>query len=434
MDVAQMHELGADLDSFLARFDDCFSRSDTRRHLGRYVRGQLADLDAKSVEPIALHVGVPVRTLQEFLAQHRWDEDSVRRRVAQIVMRQQAGPNAVGIIDETSDVKKGVKTPGVQRQWCGKVGKRENCMVTVHLGYARDDFHCLLDGELFLPESWSDDRGRCEQAGIPDEMVYRPKWRIALELYDRSRRHGVSVEWITADEGYGGKPGFHQGLQQRDQLYVLEVPRNFSVWIDPPETTERRYRRGGRGRSRRTPRVKAGQPTPRGVEQALWFSEAMKAVPWRKYHIQDGEHGPVVWEAKRLRVTMKGSDDLPGEQVWLIAARNLLDRSEMKFFVSNAPRRTRMETLLPVAFTRWRIERSFRDQKQEIGLDCYEGRRYLGLKRHLILTSISYLFLALARRSLREKKSADHHCAGAGRHRHHCAELVGTGDDCARAL
>lgn len=426
MDVSQMHELAEELDAFLARFDDCFRRSDTRQHLGRYVRGQLADLDAKSVEPIALHVGVPVRTLQEFLAQHRWDEDAVRGRVAQIVIEEQAGPNAVGIIDETSDVKKGEKTPGVQRQWCGKVGKRENCMVTVHLGYARDDFHCLLDGELFLPESWSDDRGRCEEAGIPEDMVYRPKWQIALELYDRSRSHGVDVKWITADEGYGGKPGFHEGLQQRDQLYVLEVPRNFSVWIDPPETTDRRYRRGGRGRSRQTPRVKAGQPGPRSVEQALWFSEAMKAVLWQKYHIKDSDHGPVVWEAKRIRVTMKGSDGLPGQEVWLIAARNLLDPSELKFFVSNAPRQTTMETLLPVAFTRWRIERSFRDQKQEVGLDCYEGRRYLGLKRHLILSSISYLFLSLAKYRLSEKKSGDHHSAVAGRGRHHRTELVGT--------
>ena len=105
-------------------------------------------------------------------------------------------------------MKKGDKTPGVQRQWCGKVGKKENCLVTVHLGYATGDFHCLVDGDLFLPESWSEDRGRCRAAGIPNEVVYRPKWQIALELFDRARGNGLTFDWLTFDEGYGSKPLF----------------------------------------------------------------------------------------------------------------------------------------------------------------------------------------------------------------------------------
>ena len=120
---------------YLKQFDDCFARKDTRAHLPVYVEGQLSDLDAKSCEPIALHAGVAPRTLQEFLAQHKWNEDRVRDRVREIVLRQHSGPNTIGIIDETSDVKKGDKTPGVKRQWCGTVGKTANCIVTVHLGY-----------------------------------------------------------------------------------------------------------------------------------------------------------------------------------------------------------------------------------------------------------------------------------------------------------
>jgi SRSO17 transposase len=413
MDVAQMQELGDDLESFLAQFDACFERRDTRRHLSTYVQGQLADLPAKSVEPIALHAGTPVRSLQEFLAHLRWEEDAVRRRLAHLVRDQHGGPHAIGIIDETSDVKKGDKTPGVQRQWCGKVGKKENCVVSVHLGYAREDFHCLLDGELFLPQSWAEDRPRCRQAGIPDTMQHRPKWQIALELYDRAVAEGLAFEWITADEYYGGKPGFLEELETRRQKFLLEVPRTFSVWIDPPEVTERAYRKTGRGRSRAVPRVKQGQPEPRSVEQVLWHSEAMKATPWVKYHLKDTQKGPEVWEAKRIRVTLKGSDDLPGMRLWLIVARNVLDPGEMKFFVSNAPETEPMETLLWAAFSRWRVERCFRDQKQEIGLDCYEGRLYLGLKRHLILSSVSYLFLSLAAQRLGKKKSVDHHRAAA---------------------
>ena len=154
MDVQQIRKLRPKLRQFLKRFDDCFPRKDTRAHLPVYVSGQLSDLREKSVEPIALNAGVPVRTLQEFLSQHAWDHDTARDRLQHIVRDEHAGPNSIGILDETSDVKKGDKTPGVQRQWCGAVGKTENCIVTVHLAYARDGFHCLLDGELFLPESW----------------------------------------------------------------------------------------------------------------------------------------------------------------------------------------------------------------------------------------------------------------------------------------
>ena len=189
---------------------------------------------------MALAAGVAPRTLQEFLAHYCWDENRMRDKLQEIVIREHGGPNSIGIIDETSDVKKGDKTPGVQRQWCGTVGKQENCMVTVHLGYATGDFHCLIDGELFLPESWSDDRERCRGAGIPDEMVYRPKWQIALELYDRALENGVSFDWLTVDEGYGSKPLYLQGLGERRQLFVAEVPVTFSCWTRAPNVTSDR--------------------------------------------------------------------------------------------------------------------------------------------------------------------------------------------------
>jgi SRSO17 transposase len=182
VDVQQIRKLKPRLRQFLKRFDDCFPRKDTRAHLPVYVSGQLSDIPEKSVEPIAINAGVPPRTLQEFLSQHHWDHDRLRDDLQGVVRDDHSGPHPVGIFDETSDVKQGDKTPGVQRQWCGSVGKKENCIVTVHLAYAREGFHCLLDGELSLPRSWSDDRARCREAGIPDNMVYRPKWEIALGL------------------------------------------------------------------------------------------------------------------------------------------------------------------------------------------------------------------------------------------------------------
>ena len=154
MDAEQIGGLRPQLLAFLAEFDDCFGRRDTRAHFPKYVEGQLSDLPRKSVEPLALKAGVPVRTLQEFLSQHQWNNERMRDRLQQLVMRDHSGKHSIGLIDETSFVKKGAKTPGVQRQHCGAVGKQENCIVTVHLGYACDDFHCLIDDDLFVPAKW----------------------------------------------------------------------------------------------------------------------------------------------------------------------------------------------------------------------------------------------------------------------------------------
>jgi SRSO17 transposase len=407
MDVQQIRKLRPKLRKFLARFDDCFPRKDTRAHLPVYVSGQLSDIPEKSVEPIALNAGVPVRTLQEFLSQHAWDHDRARDRLQEIVRNAHAGPNAIAVFDETSDVKKGDKTPGVQRQWCGAVGKTENCIVTVHLAYARDGFHCLLDGELFLPESWSDDRDRCREAGIPDEMVHRPKWEIALELYDRAEANGLHFDWATFDEGYGGKPESLRELAARRQKFVGEVPRNFMGWLDAPRVVTRPYRKDRRGRGRKVPRLASGSRPARRVDEML-ADPRLRDQPWKRYRVKDGHKGPMVWEVKHLRFYPVGADGLPGEPLHLVVARDVLNPDDMKFSVSNAPEGTSVQVMLLVAFSRWRVERCFEDQKGEIGLDQYEGRRYPGLKRHLILSCVSYLFLSRVRLEFGgEKPGAD---------------------------
>jgi SRSO17 transposase len=419
MDADQIRRLRPKLTRYLKCFEDCFARQDTREYLPIYVGGQLSDLAAKSCEPIALAAGVPPRNLQEFLAHYAWNEDLVRQRLQELVMREHSGPNSIGIIDETSDVKKGNKTPGVKRQWCGTVGKTENCIVTVHLGYATGDFHCLLDGELFLPEDWANDRERCREAGIPDEVVYRPKWQIGLDIHDRATGNGVTFDWLGFDEGYGGKPPFLRELDRRGQLFVGEVPSTFTGWITEPRVTKRPFRRG-RGRGRKTPRLVSGSRPAISVANMLKYSPALRDQPWVKYRVKDGEKGPLVWETKNVQITIKDERGLPGMRLQLVVARNVLDPEEIKFFVSNAGPETSVSTLLLVGFSRWRVERCFEDQKQEVGLDQWEGRRWLGLKRHLILTSISYLFLAGVREHLRKKKSGTDRLPGA--HRGRCAD------------
>lgn len=404
MDAKQIRRLKPKLKQFLARFDDCFARKDTRAHLPTYVEGQLSDLPDKSVEPIAVKAGVAPRTLQEFLSQLQWDHDRMRDRLQEIVLSEHGGTNTIGIIDETSFEKQGDKTPGVQRQWCGSAGKKDNCTVTVHLGYACADFHCLLDSELFLPEVWAQDRERCRGAGIPDTMSYRPKWKISLELYDRAVANGLKFDWVTFDEGYGGKPDFLRGLGTRQQRFVGEVPCSFTGWLKAPRVVTRPFHRKGRGRGRKVPRLAAGSRRAQRVDELL-KQRPFRDQPWQRWRVKDGEKGPMVWEVKHALFYPKDENGLPAQPLHLIVARNVLHPAEVKFFVSNAPPETPVQKLLLVAFSRWRVERCFEDQKGEVGLDHYEGRRYVGLKRHLTLSAVSYLFLARTRQDFRGEKS-----------------------------
>jgi SRSO17 transposase len=345
-----------------------------------------------------------VQTLKEFLPQLAWDEDRMRSRVASIVAEEHADDESIGLIDETGWVKKGDQTPGVQRQYCGSVGKRENSIITVHLGYAAGDFHCLLDGDLFLPESWSGDRRRCRLAGIPDEVVYRPKTEIALELYDRAVAQGVRFEWLTFDEWYGGKPPFLRALAARGQKFVAEIPKDFRAWIKPPRVTERSFHRKQRGRGRTIPRLVADAAKARSVEHLARSHAALAAQSWRAWRIKDTQKGPLVWRVKHVLVHIKDEQGLPEGPYHLLVCYHPFT-GEIKYFLSNAPADTPIGKLLRVAFGRWRIERCFEDGKGEVGLDHWEGRRWRGLKRHLILTTVSYLFLAKAAGRLRGEKS-----------------------------
>lgn len=430
MDASEIRCLKPKLLKYLREYRDCFGRSDTRGHLNTYVEGQLSKLDRKSVEPIALAAGVAPRTLQQFLNFLEWDQEQLVDTLQWRVARDHTSNRSIGLIDETSCPKKGDKTPGVQRQWCGATGKQDNCVTTVHLGYAVDEFHCLLDSELFLPESWAKDRPRCRGAHIPDEIVYRPKWQIALELYDRARANGVTFRYLTFDEGYGGKPEFLRQLAAREQAYVAEVPRTFTGWLSAPYVTDRPYRRHGRGRGRAVPRLGAGSAAAQNVEDHLHGTPDLKDQAWTRFRIKDTQKGPMVWEIKHLMLIPKDENGLPAEPLHLVVARNVRDILDVKFFVSNAPPETPVKELLHVAFSRWRVERCFEDQKTELGFDHFEGRSYRGLIRHQAITAVTHLFLSEVRQQLRGEKpgvdrlsdphrgSRDGAVVGAGTNRH----------------
>lgn len=384
---------------FLARFSHCLDAA-AFAHLKTYVEGQLSELERKNVERIALHAGVRPRTLQEFLASYDWDHEAMRKELHRIVATEHAGRHAVGIIDETSFVKKGDKTPGVQRQHCGAVGKQENCVVTVHLSYACGDFHCLLDEELFLPQVWSDDRARCHEARIPEDMVYRPKTEIALEQYDRAVANGLIFDYVTYDEWYGSKPAFQSALQARRQKYVGEIHKGHRIWIRRPRVTDRAYRKNRRGNSRKTPRLVSGSPKSRPVGTCLSSCPELSRQQWTKWKVKNTEKGPKVVEVKHAIVYPQSETGLPAPAHHLLVVRDVLAPDDLKYFLCNSPADTTVEVLLKVAFSRWHVERCFEDDKKYVGMDHFEGRRYTGLLRHLIISAVSLLFLARARENL----------------------------------
>src|SRR5215831_3961496 len=226
--------LGPAFASYLGRYRGCFLQKRTAAHFDTYCRGLLSDLPRKSVEPIALEAGTAVRTLQEFLTTAGWDHqlarDLLQRHLAEVIQALPADPlGTVGVIDETSCFKQGDKTPGVQRQYLGCLGKIDNGIVTVHVGVAQGCFHAVLDADLYLPEAWDADRQRCRAAGIPEEVRYRPKWQIALDQLIRLSSQGITFDWLVFDEGYGAAVPLLRALNWVGQRFVAEVPVNFAV-------------------------------------------------------------------------------------------------------------------------------------------------------------------------------------------------------------
>jgi SRSO17 transposase len=396
MTEQQLQALAPALTRFLEPFLFCCAYTQTFGHLGTYVHGLLSDLPRKSVEPIALKAGTPVRTLQEFLKDHDWDAGRVRERLqhqaaALLPTLPDDDLGTVGLIDETSARKQGVNTPGVGRQYLGCLGKVENGIVTVHLGVSRGTYHSLLDFELYLPKDWSDDRRRCREAGIPDDVVYRPKWQIALEELDRAKGQGVPLDWLTFDEEYGKSPGFVAGLDERQLPFVGEVPKSFSCLA-----VTRRGRPPAAGTK--------GRPAAEVVRSA----SAFRGQAWRVLRLARRTLEDQVWRVKAARVWLSSAAGWSAGTYWLIWASNDTTGEE-KFFLSNAPEETAVEVLVRVAFRRACVEHSFRVCKSELGFSHFEGRNYGALLRHMSLCLVALAFVAGHTERLRGGK-----CGGDG--------------------
>jgi len=356
---------------------------------------------------------MPPRTLQYFLSDIPWDHQRLRNRLQWHIAAEHSHCRAIGVIDESGNPKKGNYTCGVQRQCCGNTGKIDNCVVGVHLGYIADDFQCLLDSDLYLPKDWANDTARRRQAKIPDDVIYRKKTDIALDQVRRSMGNGIRFSALTFDEFYGRDRQFLDGLESLGQNYVGEIPSDFSGWTNQPDilqkATPSELRK--RGRKRHFPRISRQTSNSSEVRKLAVYSPKFYSQKWKKFKIKDGEKGPVVWEVKAVKFYRKhGKDGLPGRAHTLIVARNVLDKNQVKYFLSNMlidDKQITLQWLLWVAFSRWPIERCFEIGKRDLGMDHFEMRNWQGIHRHFYITQLTMLFCAEVQQSLREKNSTE---------------------------
>ncbi len=398
MTVDQIRSLQPALVALLQRFRRCFKTINTFTHWQRYVAGLLTDLKRKSIEPIALAAGVPVRTLQEFLAFLVWDDQRISNMMQQMVVDEHASDQAIGVIDASSHPKQGTKTPGVQRQWCGESGKVDNCIVGQHLLYTNNDaknpFSCVLASDLYLPKSWDEDRARCRAAHIPDEVVYQPKWLIALDQLGEAMGNGVRFSWVTFDEDYGKVPDFWFALNNMGLRGVGEVPKNFLCWPTYPSCSSLQ-----------------GPHAAKRVDNACRHSPVFTSKDWQRLTVKQTTRGPAIWDIKAARVHLvdaSGPVSVPTDrQYWLIVAVNPTT-DEVKYYVSNAPASVSVRELMAAAFARWHVEKWFERAKQEAGFGAFEVRTYSSLIRHWLSSRMAMYFLAEQTQRLRGEKYTDH--------------------------
>jgi SRSO17 transposase len=403
MNAEQLASLEPALNGLTESFRKC-CHEPTFEHLRTYLLGLMEDLPRKNVEAIALAADVPVRTLQEFLSQHRWDHDRVHELYQHLVADRHSCEAAIGVIDSSGHPKQGDKTPGVQRQYCGQTGKIDNCVLGVHLLYTdnhpTNPFSCMLDSGLYLPQSWDDDADRRQEAGIPDDLHYQPDWQIAVDLVLEALANGIRFSWITFDEGFGKVPAFWFALDALGLRSVGEVPANFHCWPTEPKYDSLQ-----------------GPFASKEVQNVVRHSPVFYHQDWQKITVKDTTRGKQVWYAKAARVQLVDGDasrSYPTDRrYWLILAKNA-KTNEVKYFVSNAPASAKVEDILRAALARWHVEKWFERAKQLAGFGDFEVRKYVGLIRHWLCSRIAMYFLAVQTRRLRGEKSADHVRAGDG--------------------
>ena len=380
------------LTGFLQRYLPKFYRAEQRENATLVIRGLLSGLERKTSEPIAIEAGLPRKPIQFFVGAGKWDDEAVMAELRLHVREELAEPEGVVVIDPSAFPKKGTESCGVDRQWCGRLGKVDNCQVGVFLAYAATAGYAPLDRQLYLPEAWAEDEARREKCHVPPEVQFREKWRIALDLLDRSLPdlpHG----WIVGDDELGRAAEFRAALRQRSERYVLDVPCN---------TTVRDLER------RRPPRKKASVGRKREVpfQRADVWAAQQPESRWERVTVRDGEKGPLVVDAMSVRVRAKHEGRIgPDERLVVIRP---VGESRLDYALSNAGPEVPLAEVVGAQRQRHRIEEVFEAGNGEAGLDHYEVRGWVGWHHHMTLSLVALWFLCLERRRVGGENPGDH--------------------------
>lgn len=359
-----------------------------------YLRGLLGDASRKNIERIALELNEKVRSLQHFMGQSLWKTEPVIAIHQRLIAETLGEADGVVLIDESGVVKQGDDSVGVAAQYCGSVGKVANSQVGVYLGYASRKGYSLIEGQLFMPETWFDEQHTSKWAanGVPKALKSQTKPEIGLELLRRTITRGsLPFQWVAADELYGDSPAFRDGVAELNKWYFAEIKSTTLLWRCRPEVHLPKWR----GRGRHPTRLRLRNPT----DHPISVKEVAIAIPaegWTTALIKEGSKGPIVCDFAFLRI-VESRNNLPGPEVWLIIRRNLDDPTEIKFYFSNAPASTPVIEFVRLSGMRWPIETIFEEAKGEVGFDHYELRSWLGWHHHMLLVALAHHFLVRLR-------------------------------------
>jgi SRSO17 transposase len=397
MNPREIERFRLKLEAFLADVVLPMGRKERREHAGEYIRGLLMDGERKSIEPLAGRLpGGDVQALQQFVNQSPWPSEEVRASLARKVEGEFV-PEAYWLIDEVSFPKQGKRSVGVARQYCGALGKTANCQVAVTLDLGTEESSTPLDWALYLPEQWINDPFRRKEAGIPEEVTFRTKPELALDLVDEVKGWGLEGRLVLADSAYGDVFEFRQGLRSRELDYVVQVSGGLMAWTKDPHPAKPPMKRGGKVPRKRF--YANDFPPPRSLCQ---IAKELPSGSWKTVTWREGTKGPLTSRFARLVVWMANglvqgkTMQVPGEELLIEWPEG--DKDPWKYWLSSLPpQRTSFRGLVRKAKGRFRIEQDYEELKGEVGLDHFEGRSWQGWHHHVTLVTLAYAFLMLER-------------------------------------
>jgi len=390
---------------FHAQFADCFSREEPRKNFVQYMAGQMSQLERKSIEPIAMNVeNAKVRAMQHFISNVVWDEGRIISRYHDMVVEDLGDTEGVLIFDESGFVKKGSDSAGVARQYCGNVGKVENCQVGVFAAYGSRHGYCMLDNRLFIPEKWfgGDYAERRRKCRFPDDLSFSTKPQLAVEMFEGIIRENViPFRYVVADTVYGGSPEFISAVEKiNGVVYMVSLPMDTLCWVQGPSVMEKTYRYKGEERKKRM--VAEAEDKPITFEK---LARGTNDYFWYRRTVSEGTKGPITYEFLKKRVILS-KNGMPDRNVWLIVRRPIGgDAATYSYFISNAGRSTRLKTFVWLSGIRWAIEQCFGEAKTDLGMDHYEVRKFPGWRHHMITCMLAHFFLWHMRIRLGEKST-----------------------------